>query len=142
MKRKRKSEDEFSLFPFLDALSGVIGILALIIAVMAIMGLNDSRLLKMKFTADNGKKPVFVECNAEGIIIHPDKTTVETKRLGDRTSAWISFVKNIAESKEEYIVFLIRPEGIKAYNAASQNVYRSMETSRELIDENTSLDFS
>ena len=142
MKRKRKDEDEFSLFPFLDALSGVIGILALIIAVMAIMGLNDSRLLKMKFTADNGKKPVFVECNAEGIIIHPDKTVIEKDNLINQPAKWRSFVKEAAATKNKYIVFLIRPGGIGTFWNAKTQAAPSIETSRDLIDADTTLDFS
>ena len=114
-RRTKKKEDGFSLFSFMDVMSGVIGILALIICVIAIQCLNDSRLLEMQWTSD-ALKPVFIDCRKEGLVIHPGKRLVEFDQIWEHGNAWTNQIQSTQMRRDsEYFVFLIRPDGISSF---------------------------
>jgi len=136
--------NELSLFPFLDVLSGVIGILALIISVLAILGLQDEDLLAKQWRSSNGKAPVFVECRAEGLVIHPNRNIVALDQPSDRSSLWQKKLRSTERRKDrEYFVFLIRPDGIQTYQDARHSMAQSqIIVGKEVLDAGPILQFN
>ena len=145
-KSKMKTNgDEFSLFPFLDALSGVIGILALIICVLAILGIQDEDLLSKHWGAKHGKRPVFLECRAEGLVIHPAQKLTPINQLADYHGHFRQQIRTTEVRRgTEFFVFLIRPDGIDTYEAARQVMSNSSmgSPSKEVLDAGPMLNFN
>lgn len=119
MRRRTIRPESFcSLFPFLDCLSGVIGVLALIISVLAVSGLSASKQV-FEFNGSEKKRiPVHIECRQDSLIIHPENLTIRTNSQMD-IRAWEQKLERLSRIRStHYIIFLIRPEGIKTFEDA------------------------
>jgi hypothetical protein len=64
-----------------------------------------------------GREAVYVECQDTGILIHPEKTKVSLESLkGQGPSAFRQLLNDLQAARDKkYLVLLIRPEGIGAY---------------------------
>ncbi|MEZ6093384.1 MAG: hypothetical protein R3C03_03980 [Pirellulaceae bacterium] len=140
MLMKFRNDSSVSLFPFLDALSGVIGVLTLIIAVMAIIGLQTSRVITSQWTSQDGLKPVFVECFSDGIRIHPEELTIDAGDVSG-SNKWKTLVDRIKDSNSEYVVFLIRPSGIDTFWEAKNAFPASLRHGYDIVNADDKLDF-
>jgi hypothetical protein len=127
---KRKTKDpEFSLFPFLSVLVAVMGTLILIIAGMTQIGLASPKQRVEVDTFDPGKKnPVYVECQEDGVLIHPDDPTsgtpvfVNRGRLEAPGSAWYALLTRLEYDRNHYLQLLVRHDGVATFNAARASV--------------------
>lgn len=117
MTRKRfdDSSTNVSLFPFLDALSGVIGILALIISTIAALNMKDAKQV-IEHPKDAPTTPLYVECREEGVLLHPEKIAVSMEELENSQTAWDERVREVAASRDKHIVLLVRPDGVECFD--------------------------
>lgn len=138
---KRNQNEEFSLFPFIDALSGVIGVLALIIAVMAIMGLDSTRLLQSQWESFNGLNPVFVECAADKLLVHPNGEAIAVVSGGFKSNRWSQLSRQLADAKNSYVVFVVRPDGIETYWSAKGRLPNSLLHGIDVVSHDRELRF-
>ncbi len=93
------------------------------------------------------RKPMYVECVDEGLIFHPEKSLLQRETLS---------VENIRDEVERrglqrggksraelYVLFLIRPDGVKSYGLArsSLTIY-GVDFGYELVEADWVFDFS
>ncbi|HIQ23355.1 MAG TPA: hypothetical protein EYH34_19195 [Planctomycetes bacterium] len=65
-------------------------------------------------------EPVFVECTAEGIVIHDKEKTSRVRRADLKTDpTYLALLKRVAERPKARVIFLIRDDGLATYSAAS-----------------------
>ena len=134
MARRRMDPDEFSLFPFIDALSGVIGVLSLIIAVMAIMGLDSTRIIEAQWSSTNGLSPYFVECRDKKIIVHSANEEIQIDDLRQQSGRWSQIVAELDRFGNKYVVFIVRPDGIDSYWSAQRPLPKSLKRGMDVVD--------
>ncbi|MFW6153711.1 MAG: hypothetical protein ACOC95_00670 [Planctomycetota bacterium] len=66
-----------TLFPFLSVLFGVIGSLILVMAAQAALSLADAdQYIQSIPGGQTERDPVYVECRADGLLIHPERTAI------------------------------------------------------------------
>ena len=118
--RYLESDLAVSLFPFLSVLFGVIGTLSLVIAGMTAIGLQDTdQFVELERDRLTGKTAVYVECRKEGLLLHPEQTELPLDELLDDNGAWARRLDTIkSKSTKEYLVLLVRPNGIESFDAA------------------------
>jgi len=76
-RRRKKNENQVSLFPFLDVLSGVIGVLTLILIGMMLQSLQTAeQVIQIADGEEEDKRPNYVECREDGVIVHPLETEI------------------------------------------------------------------
>lgn len=72
----------------------------------------------------SGKVPVFIECKAEGYLVHPGETTYAPFRHEKRDGsdpglpdpAFLSFLQEVdRENARKYLVLLVHPNGVQAF---------------------------
>ena len=123
MARRKTKDPEFSLFPFLSVLVSVMGTLILIIAGMTQIGLASPKQRVEVDAFDPGKKnPVYVECQREGVVIHPDDPTsgegvfVARHDMEAPDSAFQGLVTRLGYDGSRYLQMLVRPDGVGTFN--------------------------
>ena len=142
MARTSSNDMEFSMFPFLDALSGVIGILALIIAVMAILSIQNATRVEMQWTSQNGLSPIFIECNQQGLVVHPENQSISSDALRQNYNPWQRMINRVKRSRgSEYFVFLIRPDGIDSFQLARSILPKEIPFGRDIVSADKELKF-
>lgn len=140
MKRRRRSRVSPSLFPFLSVLLCAMGVLIVVISgqnLLAVGGGVD-QALEIGSGTFEGKEAIYIECRAEGILIYPDKTAVslEAIRNEEPGSEWMRLLAQLEQHREEqYLVFLIRPEGTEVYDYCEyQSKYvRSIDAGKDAL---------
>lgn len=70
-------------------------------------------------------KPHFVECAATGIVVH-ERDEPHRVRRGDlgKDEPFLKLLDRIADTEDETVIFLLRPDGVGTYNIA-RNVARA-----------------
>jgi hypothetical protein len=123
--RRKTKDPEFSLFPFLSVLVAVMGTLILIIAGMTEIGLASPKQRVEVDAFDSSKKnPVYVECQKEGVVIHPDDPTsgaavfVSRSDLELPDSAWSALRMRLQYDPTRYLQMLVRQEGVATFDDA------------------------
>lgn len=123
MARRKTKDAEFSLFPFLSVLVAVMGTLILIIAGMTQIGLASPKQRVEVDAFDVTKKnPVYVECQREGVLIHPDDPTsgaplfVARRDLEEPDSAWYALRTRLQYDSTRYLQMLVRQDGVGTFN--------------------------
>ena len=129
MARRKTKDPEFSLFPFMSVLVAVMGTLILIIAGTTQIGLASPKQRVEIDTFDPARKnPVYVECQKEGVLIHPDDPTtgapVFTPRgeLEEFDSAWSALRRRLQFDSTRYLQMLVRQDGIRTFNDVRASV--------------------
>lgn len=96
------------------------------------------------------RRPIYVECQADQIIVHPEHMIAKTsswdgtspvQELAEKLAARLK--ANADETKQKpYVLFLIRPEGIGTYYRVLGALgVQSIDSGYELIDADWALDF-
>lgn len=123
MARRKTKDPEFSLFPFLSVLVSVMGTLILIIAGMTQIGLAvPKQRVEIDAFDPSKKNPVYVECQKEGVLIHPDDPTngapvfVTRYRMDDPDSAWYALKTRLQYDSTRYLQMLVRQDGVRTFN--------------------------
>lgn len=123
MARTKTEEYEFSLFPFMGVLAGVIGVLVLVISGLAIIGMSQSVVAVELEGNTQDKKPVIVECCSNKVILHQEG---ETETIRDFTNNALQFEEFLADVERnldtQHLVLLIRPDGIETFQVAEASV--------------------
>jgi hypothetical protein len=121
--RRKTKDPEFSLFPFLSVLVAVMGTLILIIAGMTQIGLASPKQRVEIDPFDPSKKnPVYIECQKEGVLIHPDDPTtgapvfVARRDMDEPDSPWYALVTRLQYDSSRYLQMLVRQDGVRTFN--------------------------
>jgi hypothetical protein len=122
--RRKTKDTEFSLFPFLSVLVSVMGTLILIIAGMTQIGLaSPKQRVETDAFDPTRKNPVYVECQSEGVLIHPDDPTtgapvfVARRDMEEPDSAWYALVTRLTYDSTRYLQMLVRKDGVATFGA-------------------------
>jgi hypothetical protein len=117
---RQRSGPAVSLFSFLDILAGLIGTLTLIISGMTVFAMTTSeQILKLEDVEASAKKPRFVECSRDGLILHPERVAVPLADLDQDDGPWQTELAAVARNKaRQYVLFLIRPDGLRSFDRA------------------------
>jgi hypothetical protein len=125
MARRKRTDPEPTLFPFLSVLAAVMGTLILVIAGMTQIALASPRpRIEVEAFSPEKKSPVYVECTREGLLIHPDDPTqgeperVDRFDIGDADGAYRALLTRLERDPRRYLLLLVRPDGVGSFNAA------------------------
>jgi hypothetical protein len=92
----------------------------------------------------DNRKPIYVECTAGGLILHPEHTTVDRPEA-IRAEIERRIGKQQAGDKKDanaYLLMLVRPDGIGAYYEAVSALHRlNVDFGYEFIENDWVLDF-
>ncbi|MGF1580551.1 MAG: hypothetical protein ACFCD0_14410 [Gemmataceae bacterium] len=96
------------------------------------------------------RKPIYIECRQNGIVLHPEKVALEGARfrpglldlhLNERLVKYETRVNG--KTHKPYIFFLVRPEGLKSYYSAKEFVSKmEIDFGYELIEQDWVVDVS
>jgi biopolymer transport protein ExbD len=121
--RRKTKDPEFSLFPFMSVLVAVMGTLILIIAGTTQIGLASPKQRVEVDSFDATKKnPIYVECQRDGVLIHPDDPTtgmpvfVARRDLEEPDSPWYSLKMRLQYDPTRYLQMLVRADGVRTFN--------------------------
>lgn len=122
MSRYRRSVSrkliETELFPFLSVLACTIGtlILLIIVASTQIFQPEVTIIAKSEDGKNQTKIPRYIECQEDGIIIHPGQEFVPKEDIGKANSALASLLNEVSNRKnQEYLIVAVRPNGIDVF---------------------------
>jgi hypothetical protein len=126
MARRRHREGAgISLLPILSIQKCTMGVLVVIICAQNVVSLGKTADQYLELAGpEKGREPVYVECQAKGVLIHPQKKEVSLETLkGPGPSAFHELLDRLkadalqagAGKSKQYLVLLIRPEGIATY---------------------------
>ena len=121
---------EIELFPFLSVLACTIGTLVLMIVAISTQAFGDSKEVKLIVKAEDGKnrakRPRYLECREDGVVIYPSETFVPIERLEAPNSAFAKLVGEVAERRDrEYFIVAIRPTGIETFGRVRDRIERA-----------------
>lgn len=129
MARRKTKDPEFSLFPFMSVLVAVMGTLILIIAGTTQIGLaSPKQRVEIDSFDPTKKNPVYVECQKEGVLIHPDDPTngapvfVARGDMDEPDSAWYALRMRLQYDSTRYLQMLVRKDGVRTFNDARMAV--------------------
>lgn len=119
-RRRRSDTTAVSFFPFLSILVGIIGVLVLVIVASSLSGIRGAeQFVELTPTGETEKAPVYVECNRQGVIVHPEGAFVARDDLDRASSDWQRVIRRIdRNSNSEYLILLIRPSGVDTFDEA------------------------
>jgi len=110
-----------SLFPFLSVLFCVIGVLIFVTTGMSMVMLESPMDETPLLAGSMGDKlATFVECDAEGLVLHAAGKRVNAQELNaSEATPFTALLDELErESARRYLVFLVRPDGIASFDAA------------------------
>ena len=119
--RRRGQVPGVSLFSMLDILSSVIGVLSLTIAGTALASLFEApQVIPIeRGWSEKEQVPIFVECCANGLILHTKGVQVPDYEIGAPGGTFDALLEEIAASSQpDYVLFLVRPDGLETFAAA------------------------
>ena len=116
----RSASIEIELLPFLSVLACTIGTLILLILVLTSQLYSEQQEVKILVKTENGKNlskfPRYIECQEDGVIIHPSQTFVSQTELNRNGSAFKNLLNQMSRNRErEYLIVAVRPNGIKVF---------------------------
>ncbi len=132
---------ELELFPFLSVLVCTIGTLILLIIVVTSQILSNQRQVTIIARSESGqnqtKIPRYIECQGNGIIIHPSQDLVLKKDIDSPSSALRRLLNEVSSRRnEEYLIVAIRPDGIDVFDKVRNLIEKeNIDIGFEPIDE-------
>lgn len=129
MARRKTHDPEPTLFPFLSVLAAVIGTLILIISGMSQIALaNPKQNVELDAWDPGKKRPIYVECRMDGLLIHRDDPTsgeplfVAREAIPEPDSAWSGLVRRLEHAPDRYLLLLVRQNGVGTFHDARATV--------------------
>lgn len=121
-RRRQKESIGISFFSFLDIMTATMGTLILILICVTIIAMKmEKKNIYIKLKADKTlkreKRPVFVECVKDKLIIHPQLVETRVNKLQDHKSSFMKLLYNMDRNKG-YLIFAIRPNGYETFKKA------------------------
>jgi hypothetical protein len=93
----------------------------------------------------DNRKPIYVECSATGLVLHPGRRRVEINDLGREMERRVG-VRSVAEGEDParpYVLFLVRPAGIMVYYQALTALDgKQMDFGYEFVEPDWEFDFT
>ena len=132
---------ELELFPFLSVLVCTIGTLILLIIVVTSQILSNQRQVTIIARSESGqnqtKIPRYIECQGNGIIIHPSQDLVLKEDIDSPSSALRRLLDEVSSRRnEEYLIVAIRPDGIDVFDKVRNLIEKeNIDIGFEPIDE-------
>ena len=121
MRRRINSHKiELELFPFLSVLACTIGSLILLIIVVSTQTLDTNPevtiVAKIENGTNRGKKPRYIECREDGVIIYPSQEFIPLNQLAQPNSPLLSLIAQVKANRDkEYVIVALRPKGIEVF---------------------------
>lgn len=119
-RRRGKDRASISLLPILSIQKCTMGVMVVIICAqtMVSIGKTADQYLEIVAGAEHDRQAVYVECQAKGVLIHPEKKQASLEALkGLGPSAFHELLDDLGAAKDKrYLVLLVRPDGIDAYD--------------------------
>ena len=117
----QKSHTEVELFPFLSVLACTIGTLVLLIIVLTTQALNKQEVTIVAKAEEGGvnqsKKPRYIECRDDGVVLHPSEEFVPRANIDDANSPIQKLIAEVKANKDkQYLIVALRPDGIDMFN--------------------------
>jgi hypothetical protein len=121
-----REEEPTSFFAFLSVVSCTIGLLMLVLVLVTVTSFwGAEQVLEVPTQKDGSfvRGRIYVECTADGLIVHPDETVVSLKDLED-PARWIDgpygkcLIALIRRQRDGSAHFLIRPGGLAVFRTA------------------------
>ena len=111
---------EMELFPFLSILACTIGTLILMIIVISTQTLSSSPevtiIAKTEIGSNRSKKPRYIECREDGVIIYPTQEFVPTNKLDNSDSKLLQLISEVKQkNNQEYVIVAVPPSGIEVF---------------------------
>lgn len=132
MARRKPSDPEPTLFPFLSVLAAVIGTLILIISGMSQIALaNPKQDIEVDAWDPSRKSPIYVECRAEGLLVYGEDPVgtapvrVTRQAIVDPGGAWSALLHRLEHDPSHYLLLLVRRDGVGSFQAARDTVSRT-----------------
>lgn len=118
--RKIHQKTELELFPFLSVLACTIGSLILLIIVISTETLNSNPEVQIIARVEDGlnqaKKPRYIECRKDGVVIYPSEEFVPINQLDNPNSALKRLINEVRNNRDkEYVIVAVRPDGIDVF---------------------------
>lgn len=115
MTRRRRERATVSLFPFLSILVCLMGVLAFImIGIAVVSATNPGVTIKME--GSHTKRPTFVECHGDQLVLHPERLQVPLYKMEAEGSPFMRLIDRLVRHKtQEYVIFAIYPSGIDCF---------------------------
>ncbi len=91
----------------------------------------------------DNRRPLYLECTAAGLVFHPERKALEGVELTPMTiRAEVERRATAASGGKPYLLFLVRPDGIRTYYRAQAGLVGfAADFGYELIDADWALDF-
>lgn len=129
--RKRKTP---SLFPFLSVLLCAMGVLIVVISAqnLIVVGGEIDQVLEVGGGEYDDRQAIYVECREDLVVIFPERWEVpldSIKESNARTKFDDLLDRLEKNNREEFLVLLIRPDGVETY---FQCLYRVEERNYEM----------
>ena len=121
MRRRINSHKiELELFPFLSVLACTIGSLILLIIVVSTQTLDTNPevtiVAKIENGTNRGKKPRYIECREDGVIIYPSQEFIPLNQLAQPNSPLLNLIAQVKDNRDkEYVIVALRPKGIEVF---------------------------
>jgi hypothetical protein len=118
MRRRKKEGASISLMPILSIQKCTMGVMVVIVCAQTLTSIGKTADQYLEIAgAGQGRDVVYVECRNKDVLIHPEKTAVPLEALdGAGRSPFHQLLDELhAKRDEKYLVLLIRPDGIGAY---------------------------
>ncbi|WP_238569032.1 hypothetical protein [Xenococcus sp. PCC 7305] len=72
-------------------------------------------IAKKSSSITQNKIPRYIECQSDGVIIHPGKEFISIDNLKQKSSDFDEFLSNIKAQETEYLIVAIRPDGVEIF---------------------------
>lgn len=135
MARRQKGQFKPTLLPFLNILTCTAGVLAFIIVAVGLISiLAPSVVITHRTTQDAFRKhPIYLECQPDYLIIHPEKTKIPTDSLFVDNPPFERFLDKMTKNAgQQYVVFTIYPNGEITFRKAREAIKKRNDQIAEL----------
>lgn len=142
-----RQHNNVELFPFLSVLVCTIGTLILLIIVASSQILSSQQKVAIIARDEDGqnqtKKPHYIECLEDGIIIHPGQEFVSNQDIDNPDSAVGKLIAQVSTRKQqEYVIVAVRPDGFEVFDKVRSLLEQaSIDIGFEPIDQDWKLKF-
>jgi len=127
IKHKVQQDEAMSFFAFMSIISCAIGLLIFVLVGVTIVSFwgAEQVITDVRQSKDGraGVGRIYVECRAEGLLVHPNKTVVSAADLEDPTrwldSPYGECLSRLSGGKQAgSIFFLVRSDGLAVFRKA------------------------